>query len=148
MSNSNASELITEEFVIQGVLKELLVAEASFEITGTEILYRIIDITESKIRGKSEGKKLLLRPLNNKNILALIATEGRRQFKVGFYRSQITFESAILEVLDGGDIKVEIPESLESNNFENKSEVTLKQSLGKPSLFLFKQMDITAKAHF
>jgi hypothetical protein len=136
MSNSNTSELIVEEFVIQGVLKELLVAEASFEITGTETLYRIIDITESKIRGKSEGKKLLLRPLNNKNLLALITTEGTRQFKVGFYRSQITFESAVLEIIAGGDIKVEIPDSLESKNFRKQERNHVKTKLRQTVPFL------------
>jgi hypothetical protein len=126
VSDSQQTETITEEFVIQGLLKEVLRSESVFAIDDSKIQFKIVDLLESKIRDSSDHKKILVRTLNGESV-----PEVSFSARGGFYRSLVQFETVLLEKAGPNLFWLQIPKILTLFNYRKDERSPVKPSLRK-----------------
>ena len=118
--------MITEDFVIQGLLKEVLRSESVFSVDDCTVQFKIVDLLESKIRDSSENKKILIRLLSTGTL-----PSGRFNARGGFYRSLVQFESTLIESTGNQLFWIEVPKVLNLLNYRKDERSPVKSSLRK-----------------
>ena len=121
-----SSEMIKEDFVIQGILKEMMLADSIFSIEDSAIRFKIVDLIEEKIRDSSQNKKLLIKLVGENFLL-------QKELKVtgGFYRNLIRFESTVIESVSSSLFYLKIPSTLEIKNVRKDDRTPVKPELRK-----------------